>query len=240
MTYIDQLECELVRVGQLRPRRVPRVTLGGMTMAAAVALSLVLAVLALAVLHHPPAAPVQPTSAPTPASARALVSQLAILRRPQTSADRTAPAAVRPVSLEPNLTRLAVDAGGLKVWVVVVSATNDGRWSIHAGDRAGLLARVDGQTYMTLPVPASALHDASGVRNVGGWLVQLVPDGVAMAEFSIPIKLGYYTTGAGAHNNVAVDHVGAAGASPATQAIWFTADGHRIAPRRAYRHHRPR
>jgi hypothetical protein len=93
----SEVAAVLERVAQRRqrfaaqPRPLARVRIGGLFAASGAALAIAIAVAAIVLVGHgrPTSAP--RATAPVPASARGLVSQLAVLRRPQTAADRAVP-----------------------------------------------------------------------------------------------------------------------------------------------------
>ncbi len=106
--YIEQLERELVRAGRDHQRRrarfgalgagwrprvgedaIPaRVSLGGIVAVLGTAVAVTIVALAFVLLQHSRNQPAATIPAGTPASSRQLVSMLAVLRRPQTAADR--------------------------------------------------------------------------------------------------------------------------------------------------------
>ncbi len=99
---------------------------GNVIVALASLAAVALAVGALLLAGHGGSRPAP--AAPVPAGARALVAKLAVLRRPQTAADRTLPAGMHNPSLIGSLTRLAVTipdpAGGeVRVFVTVRGLT---------------------------------------------------------------------------------------------------------------------
>jgi mono/diheme cytochrome c family protein len=82
----------------------------------------VAAVFLLADVHRP-----RSSEGAVPSGARSLVAILGVLRRPQTSADRTAPAALRGRLVEASLTRLVhVGPDGLRAYLAVTRGGNGG------------------------------------------------------------------------------------------------------------------
>jgi hypothetical protein len=203
-------------------------SLGGAAMGLAVASSLAVALLVLALVRHTPSP--QPTSSAPSAAAAQLISRLGILRRPQTAADRTLPAQHTLRGIIPGLTRLALDTGGLKVWVVVIDVRAAGVLGLAPyGAWVALVARIDGQNYVSSPLPVAGLRRPVDVRNAGGWIVELVPDGVARTQWSFPVKTGTFHLHGRVVNNVAFAHLGAAAVSPVAPTTWFAADGRILA-----------
>jgi hypothetical protein len=235
VSYISELEHELLRAGRARQRRrlppVPHVSLGGTAVAVAGLASLVLAVLAIALLGH--RAPVHQDGGSTavPLGAQRLVSALAILRRPQTAADRSLAAGALPLPggpLIPSLTRLAVNQPAVKVFIVVNAPGRQSVWPARLGDQVSVIAQVDHRSYRTFPVPYVALRDTTTARNGGGYIVELVPDGVAKVRWSFPVKTGSYPLFGRVVNNVALNHFGPAQPQPGLATDWWAANGRQV------------
>jgi hypothetical protein len=141
----DLLE-QLRSVPAVRPRSVVRLRAGaGGAVALFASIAVVAAIVAVAFvsLGHGRSSPtgVESVPAQTPAGARALVAQLAVLRRPQTPADRL-PASLTPLisgggfsfRIIPGLTRLAatIDAGPGPLSSVDIYVVVGARAGVHA------------------------------------------------------------------------------------------------------------
>ena len=218
---------------------VPRVSFAGAAVAIAGLSSLVFAVLAIALLGHRAPLHQDGASAAVPAGAQRLVSALAILRRPQTTADRSLAAdavAQGAGPLIPSLTRLAVNRPGVKVFVVVNEPGVDGEavWPARLGDEVSVIAQVDHRTYRSFPVPYGALRDPRTGSNAGGFIVGLVPDRVAKVRWSFPVKAGSYRLFGHVMNNIALEHLGSAAPQAVAPTDWFAADGHLMSTSAAY------
>jgi hypothetical protein len=184
-------------------RWLPRPSLSGVISALAAGLAVAVAVLAIVLIGH-----YQATSRPSatvPAQARPLVSLLAVLRRPQTAADRGLPAwAIRGQTFGdsrqnplPTLTRLAatlpgLPSGGVRIFLIVQPATSLKSSNPRGPSRLGVGARVaalivshtgeDG----THSVTAAQLYQpvnmfpgtGPGLFQGPGYNVGIVPDGV--------------------------------------------------------------
>ncbi len=195
--FIDQLERELSAASQRRVRlaaaRVPRPPVAA---AAAVLATLVVCVavaLPLLQARSRPGAADHSRSAPAaPAGARGLVSELAILRRPQTARDRTFPAdTVRIFNslpqrkrIVPSLTRLAASvrtgSGEARVYVIVLESTVPGSylpgleyeaWAITirgagANATAGLTAQELSQQAPGVPAVGLAVSENRVIQGV--------------------------------------------------------------------------
>jgi hypothetical protein len=119
--YITELETELIRAGRERhrrrarfrwnwSRRLPRA--GAVVTGVGVTVAIVVAALAVLLVGHGRPRAQSASAGRVPAAAQELVSMLAVLRRPQTEADRTLPAsllhsqAAGGAVIVPGLTRL--------------------------------------------------------------------------------------------------------------------------------------
>jgi hypothetical protein len=133
-----------------------------------------------------------------PPGASRLIARLAVLRRPQTPADRL-PADVAVIrgltgTIQPRLTRLVARRPGIRLYLVVSTpARQPGGldWPASLGDQVSLIA-VRGHTgQQSPPVPAADLDNATQLitllPRVGGiGPVQIVPDGVARVHWTYP------------------------------------------------------
>ena len=202
MSLLPEVRAELVATATRRaaqPRRhgavwLPRVRLGHLAMALGVGCTLAVAAVALLALRHPVPRPAGPAA---PSSLGAIEAKLAILRRPQTAADR----GVKSLPGIARLTRLAatVDtttAGRLRVWVVV------DRLPIHPSKvrpeyfaRAAVTANGGQIRNASVSVSAAQLGApsavASGLLTAAGAVdpsvgvtVGLVPDGVTRVKWT--------------------------------------------------------
>lgn len=181
-------------------RRIARQVLGAVGAAVAVAGVALVAVLALTTVGH---RSTPRGSARVSAGARQLVAELAVLRRPQTAADRSVPARLERAPLagwriDPRLTRLAMTqrvgaASVLRVYLVVSVPTARaiaGRSSANqvalgtafisaiVVDSRGRIAGRDGETAATLERPTTALAIARLAGAARILDVTIVPDPV--------------------------------------------------------------
>jgi hypothetical protein len=130
--------------------------------------------------------------------ASALMARLAVLRRPQTGADRL-PAHVHIVpragTIIPRLTRLVYASAGTRMYTVVVTpAVHNQMWSASTGDQVAIVAVVGHRGAETVPIPAADLSNADEAESLsprgyarGGpidlYTVAVVPDGVARVKW---------------------------------------------------------
>ncbi len=187
---MQHLRGELPR-RRARSRRFSRLrfpSVGGVFAAAVACGALAFAALIFVFLGHRHPHPT--TSGPGPSQ---LIAKLAVLRRPQTAADRAFPSsALRGLREEegpfvPRLTRLVATLHGARLFLFVVRpsealAPSQGPlWSASLGDRVVV---VDARTPpLALPVPAAELRDPYLASTWVGpaqkdYFVELVPDGV--------------------------------------------------------------
>jgi hypothetical protein len=252
MSLLPEVRAELVATatrraappGRHRAAWPPRVRLGHLAMALGVGCTLAVVAVALLALRHPVPRPAGPAA---PSSLSALEAKLAILRRPQTPADR----GVKALPGIARLTRLAatVDtttAGRVRVWVLV------SRLPIHPSKvrpeyfaRAAVTAN-GGQirngsgsvSAAQLGAPsavASGLLTAAGAVDPDvGVTAGLVADGVMRVKWTFsgvgfgvqhPHPVTVYPR---VQNNVAVAPV-VSGQGPLVHTVWYGAGGSVIA-----------
>ena len=253
MSLLPEVPAELVATATrraARPRwhravRLPRVRLGHLAMALGVGCTLAVAAVALLAFRHHPVP--RPAGRGAPSSLSALEAKLAILRRPQTPADR----GVKALPGIARLTRLAatVDtttAGRVRVWVVV------DRLPVHPSKvrpeyfaRAAVTANggqirngsgsVSGAQLGAPSAVASGLLTAAGAVDPNvGVTVGLVPDGVTRVKWTFSgVGFGVQhphpvTVYARVQNNVAVAPV-VPGQGPLVHTVWYGAGGSVIA-----------
>lgn len=144
----------------------------------------------------PAPSPRDPATVPT--AARQLVSMLAVLRRPQTAADRAVPASelrflqANEGPIVSTLTRLVTTADGARFFVFVTKPSDAivprqaPLWAASLGDRV-FVTNATGSA-PEIPVPAAELRDpylASSwyvARSPKQYFVEIVPDGVTRAR----------------------------------------------------------
>ena len=190
MSYIDELERDLVRAGRdyqarnsfpgmsrrrwSRSPRARRLTVGGLLATAALVPAVAIMVFALTTVGRG-TPPVRPVASSGPA-ARQLRSMLAILRRPQTGADLCGCGLGTGFSLDSppsgqlvrSLSRLAVSLPGWNVYVTVARPTAwpnaEGLlWAPSLGDQVGLSAVNHSHgTGSIQAVPAADLYAQTG------------------------------------------------------------------------------
>lgn len=254
--YIEQLERELTRagrehqrrpagwrplVGALRPERhAPGGGRGVLVAIASTATTVAVVVLAIALLGHRQASTKRPTAVPP--SAQQLVSMLAVLRRPQTPADRAIPASDRRF-IEQNvgpivagLTRRVATIGTTRIFMFVVKPsttafeTRQGPlWSPALGDRifvGDVSTSSPGQ-----PVPAVELRDpyiSSSwyvTQSQKQYLLGIAPDGVARVRVLFPNRAIY----ASVTNNTYVALAPPASNERVRSITWYGSNG-RVIP----------
>lgn len=157
--------------------RQHRPTLGMVAVGLSSLVVVAVVVVGLALLHHS-GAPGE-TSAPSP---RGLIARLAVLRRPQTPADRL-PADVklppRDGKVVPGLTRLVATpppppdsarGRGVRLFLAVTKPLTgpDSLWSPKLGDQVSVVALTRYGTTQTLAIPAADLSNAQPIGVVGG------------------------------------------------------------------------
>jgi hypothetical protein len=163
-----------------------------------------------------------------------LIARLAVLRRPQTDADRL-PAHLRlrnqSGTIIPGLTRRVFDRDGVRIYLAV--STPDARpsapWPAHLGDQVSLVSVRGNSSIQNVPFPAVDLDDATHIAVVGPLLVdhhlrvplaQIVPDGVVRVRW----RYGAGTDATTAvTDNVALTPLAERSTPRAT--TWLAADG---------------
>ena len=224
---------------------VRRLPFGGLAVAFGAAVTVLVAVVAVLVVgHHTPASE---SGGDVPAGARSLgslVSELAILRRPQTIADRHAPASVTSgPEVVHNLTRLAatVSAPGaeaVRVYLVVRMLGGNGSASgaTHGSVAAVVTATIVSATGRVGVVGngwAGSLTRPVGVSQANGLDASIVPDGVARVKWvfaqagaasEVHQLITVYPT---VRNNVALAPV-ARHQGLLASVTWYDANGHVI------------
>lgn len=183
-------------VRRARPRSLPSV------IAVLASAAVVIAVASIALLAHG-----RSTSAASSAGTKQLVAKLAVLRRPQTAADRL-PGHLHIQSPETpqgkiiaRFTRLVRTLpGGTRLYLVVTTWSPDSSWSKRLGDQVAIVELSGGRAGESLPIPAADLTNANqvspltpfppGARAAATTLdVSIVPDGVARVRWTF-LKLG--------------------------------------------------
>src|ERR1700722_17819934 len=162
-----------------------------------VALSSLVAVgvAAMAITQLSPRRDGSPTGSP---GASALIAKLAVLRRPQTTADNI-PAHVHIVprsgTIIPSFTRLVFASPRLRMYMVVVTpAVHNQMWASNLGDQVAIVAVVGHKGAESVPIPAVDLSNADEVDYLsprgyahGGpidlYSVSVVPDGVEYVKW---------------------------------------------------------
>jgi len=182
-----------------------------------------------------------PVARQADAGAAGLVSRLAVLRRPQTSADRL-PSPVTWARPAPengpiigSLTRLVATPPGMQIYLVVTqpSTAKGALWKLKYGDQVAIVGVSAAGATETPGHPAADLSDGLQVGGAGapalggpGYAVGVVPDGVAMVRWTFANR--HLCRGAtvpiAASNNVAyVPYSQVTG--PVLAARWYAADG---------------
>lgn len=228
--YVSTLESELLRAaGERLParrrRRRIRTLRAGLAVAASAAV--VVAVLVIAVGGHRPAASTRAPASPAPS----VVARLAILRRPQTAADRAlnrlvarnrivGPHRNDPARILPGDTRLVGYAPGgpsgrLAVFVVMEDFSRSlprvpGAPPVH-GPQASVEVIPTGETGGWMFGTNAAIGQPSAITSFYGYAVALIPDGVARVRWTFrpdPLKPGRHVTPptrtVSVHENVAI------------------------------------
>jgi len=244
MSLFPEIRDELVATAARRaesPRR--RMGLGRNGLATAVGIGVALAVVTVAVLglrHRAPA----PTSSGPPATGSgvaALKASFAILRRPQTAAERAYARRFPPRgAVIAKLTRLATTVGQLRVYVLVVRMPRGKAPFLFAVavDRHGQTQGGSGPVTSSTLTP-SAVGAGARIRGVGrdpnrGLSLSVVPDDVVRVEWMFsgaafgvldPHPLTVYPA---VKNNVAVAPV-VPDQGPLAHAVWYGTGGRAIA-----------
>lgn len=197
MTILPDLEQQLIDLATraapptpTRRRRLPAP--GGMATMFAAGLALAIATVAVITLGHRSQTPARPPSATVPPAARALVSELAVLRRPQTPADLNSsnlnlflqlhgPADPRQQRGQPirSLIRLAtVTPWGEKVYLVPFLAPDGTATLGVVGNGGSCCATAAG-------IASNGTGSLSGGPS-GNQVLVVVPDGVAKVAILLP------------------------------------------------------
>jgi hypothetical protein len=261
--YGRALESELVRAGRERRRRrarlgvfarlLPSAGAGGgnalFGLLAAGSAAVVVAVVVIALAAHGGSGGTTAASGGGP-GASALVAKLAVLRRPQTAADRTVPkifvAPPAPGRRVPSLTRLVATQPGVKVFMVVnrpATGTPAGGaplWSPRLGDQVSIVAVTSGNAppVQSPGVPAADLADSAdrAIPIRAGEAVgrptatlEIVPDGVARVRLQYTASDGrpLSTSYPAIANNIVI--VPLPSRFRGLRTTWYAADG-RVIP----------
>jgi hypothetical protein len=148
--------------------------------ALACAIALAIGAVALTSLHHRGgSAPALTGPAATPA-ANALISRLAVLRRPQTAADRLPahlvvnPGAVvgdqiHQGTIIPSLTRLVATRANIKIYLVVTTPTSGPQalWQPSQGDEVAVVSITPHGATQSAGYPAAELSDSAELVSAG-------------------------------------------------------------------------
>jgi hypothetical protein len=220
------------------PRRRRRFPVAGLATGLAACAAVVVVVLAVALIGHGRGGS---GVAAVPAGARALVDELAILRRPQTAADRGAPALPPRSSgqftgaVVPSLTRMVYTAPGIGVYLMVARALP----TAHGpGQTVGYILLESVSARSSNGAGYSGVASVGGDRAllpeptpIGGRITGIVPDSVARVRWAFSRNPQSGSTGqpvtivARPHENVvnvALHRIDA----PAV--TWYAAGGHVI------------
>ena len=220
-----------------RPRR-PLPRLGGLLTAMGSLLAIAIVVGAVALLHRGPSQPARP------ASAQGLIAKLAVLRRPQTSAD------VLPAHLKfrfasrgaiiGSLTRLVAAPPGGRLYLVVTTPWRGpgAIWSPGLGDQVAIVYVVGSHASESIPVPAAGLDDSGEVGLVGGFAnrsavhsavrayeVAVIPDGVARVRWRFANSSGVPTRSVDPYLGSNVAYYPFARAALFLRGTWYASDG---------------
>lgn len=244
------------RTPQEKRRRAWRPVLATMPIVISGGVALVIAAVAFIALgghgrSHPQATLRGPVAGP---GADALIAKLAVLRRPQTAADRL-PAklhipnvyASKPLTIIPSLSRLVATPPGAKIYLVVTEPArgNGTLWSPSLGDQLNIVAITkSGAITEGAGYPAADITDptnvyASGIklsnarqstraqRLADAYDVAIVPDGVAHVRWTFATRAG--TAGpvitVPVANNVAITKLTPAHAR-VLHTTWYAPNGH--------------
>lgn len=234
------------------PRR--RLQIGWLMPALAVGVAAVVAVLAVTSLVHRTPQPA-PSVTRIPLGARELASQLAVLRRPQTAADRLPPWALRAAG--PQLPGGALVAGlsrrvgtvrmgrlgEARVYLVIDAPSRSSGWQAYAsaGDVAGIAFLEDGPSARRagqrtvfvgglVPSRRTGIDNLADVTGIMGAKAAIVPNGVARVKWVFtPMGrdsgLAPITVWPKLHGNVAIGQVPAGLQDYLSSAVWYGADG---------------
>lgn len=231
----DRMIAEIAATVPRRRLRLPR--FGDVGAVAAAVAAVAIGVVAVAVIGrgHPT------TPAPrVPSSARALVNELGVFRRPQTTADKTlgirggfppGPRQLRPKP-ERGLTRLATTVGGAQVFLTIAKPPAI-RARAGSGDELDVLLRMNGGGCGGAGNSADDLSRDLTPGSCGNLFYSVVPDGVSRILWvfarqkgrSFPVYRKPLSVDVAVNGNVAAARVARrAGDTPAYIA-WFAADG---------------
>lgn len=175
--------------------------------------------------------------------AAALTARLAVLQRPQTTADVLPSGMELPArgqgAIIPALTRLVATPAGVSLYLAVFKPPHAALplWRPSLGDQVSLVSVAAGGAELSEPVPAVDLSDGKSVRVLGGdsgtpgslgadYYVGIVPDGVARVAWTFANVRGKhpYAVTAQAANNVVIAPFHA-GTPFVLRAVWYSADG---------------
>jgi hypothetical protein len=217
------------------PRR--RLRLGGVGPLIGSLAAVAIVVVAVALVRHA-APPAHDGGSRGVAGARQLVTDMSVLRRAQTAADRTMPTlggpeakALAPLII-PRYTRLVASPPGARAFLVVTKpSTLPGLWSSRFGDDVGVVVVAGGQAGYRRGFPAVDLHDPANVFAVSaGYLMGVFPDGVASVRWTFRDPVGGVER---AVTKRVVGNVAVARIPPGTRelwsAVWYGAGG-RVVP----------
>ncbi len=178
-------------IGRSARRRIPRPSFGGLVAMLSVAVTIAVAVLALALLgrHHPTTTP----AARGPSGLarlernpeiKQLLDHFAILRRPQTAADRSWAAGQRSNpkaggQVIPSLTRLATTIDGKRIFLTVDRDSRPARPGSRSAQYAYVLT-------VALVAGRNNVSEAPYDPNVGDYTIMPVPLGLRFGSLSGP------------------------------------------------------
>lgn len=183
--------------GDRRGRRLRAVAARVLVPGIAVAVAVAVVVVAFAGLRS--SAPDRSSGSPT----RDLIARLAVLRRPQSAADRLpsplhlrGPGGNGPII--PSLSRLVATPPGARIYLVVTRPPGGGlqTWSSRQGDQAAIVTVTRSGASETVGQPAIDLSDGLELENAGDvgiraghrghtiYRVGVIPDGVVRATWT--------------------------------------------------------
>jgi hypothetical protein len=241
----EGMDADELQPGARTVRQTPlRARKAGSIVALAVSIAVVAVVAAaIGLLSHGSGA--TRTGSPGP---RALIAKLAVLRRPQSAADKL-PAHIHVVpssgTIIPRFTRLVYSSGATRLYVVVVTpATHDVFWSPRDGDQVAVIAVAGGWGDESVPIPAVDLSNADEVqilnaRTTGrprirpsafkrlraySYEVSVVPDGVTHVRWTSLAgnSTAHRVSETDPHNNVAIVQ---GGTGLLVRASWYGSNG---------------
>jgi hypothetical protein len=216
--YVQELEAELVRAGRARQRRRTAhlrargsgVPIGGVLTGLGAGASIAVVILAIVLLGHTRPRPVRDGVSLIPPSARSLVAQLAVLRRPQTAMDKTGPEGLLRIlnfsadqkdRIAPQLTRLlatlpGISGGTERVFLVITVPPATSDRSVATGRAFASLATVStrsGQSSGGTPAAVFYTRMSSAPSSAGGYDTTIVPDGVTAVRWDFDGQPGAVT-----------------------------------------------